>query len=118
MAIGPDTQALGGQSTSIGNNTRAKGNSSVAIGGDDWDIAKTNVGADYQRLTGSTMSSGYQGTETAEAAVAVGVKAMATGALAQPLVRGHTPHKWVQQLIKKKPWLSAQVRARALMQPQ
>ena len=82
VAIGPDAQALGGQSTSIGNNTRAKGNSSVAIGGDDWDLAKTNVGADYQRLTGSTMSAGYQGTETAEAAVAVGVKAMATGALA------------------------------------
>ncbi|OAM22014.1 hypothetical protein A7P89_06190 [Eikenella corrodens] len=82
VAIGPDAKAEGGQSTSIGNNTRAKGNSSVAIGGDDWDLAKTNVGADYQRLTGSAMSAGYQGTETAEAAVAVGVKAMATGALA------------------------------------
>ncbi|GAA8965512.1 YadA-like family protein [Helicobacter pylori] len=82
VAIGPDTQALGAQSTSIGNNTRAKGDSSIAIGGDDWDVAKAKVGANYKRLTGKDMSAGYQGTEAGEAAVAVGVKAMATDALA------------------------------------
>ncbi|OAM16137.1 hypothetical protein A7P85_06910 [Eikenella corrodens] len=81
VAIGPDAQALGGQSTSIGNNTRAKGNSSIAIGSDDWDLAKAQVDADYQRLTGTAMSAGYQSTEAAEAAIAVGVKAQATGAL-------------------------------------
>ena len=81
VAIGPDAQALGGQSTSIGNNTRAKGNSSIAIGSDDWDLAKAQVDADYQRLTGTSMSTGYQSTEAAEAAIAVGVKAQATGAL-------------------------------------
>ena len=81
MAIGPDAQALGGQSTSIGNNTRARGNSSIAIGSDDWDLAKAQVDADYRRLTGTSMSTGYQSTEAAEAAIAVGVKAQATGAL-------------------------------------
>lgn len=81
VAIGPDAQALGGQSTSIGNNTRARGNSSIAIGSDDWDLAKAQVDADYQRLTGTAMSTGYQSTEAAEAAIAVGVKAQATGAL-------------------------------------
>ncbi len=81
VAIGPDAQALGGQSTSIGNNTRAKGNSSIAIGSDDWDLAKAQVDADYQRLTGTAMSTGYQSTEAVEAAIAVGVKAQATGAL-------------------------------------
>ena len=81
VAIGPDTQALGAQSTAIGNNTRAKGDSSIAIGGDDWNVAKAQVGAEYQRLTGTAMSSGFQGTESAEAAIAVGVKAMATGVL-------------------------------------
>ena len=81
VAIGPDAQALGGQSTSIGNNTRAKGNSSIAIGSDDWDLAKAQVDADYRRLTGTSMSTGYQSTEAAEAAIAVGVKAQATGAL-------------------------------------
>ena len=81
VAIGPDAQALGGQSTSIGNNNRAKGNSSIAIGSDDWDLAKAQVDADYQRLTGTAMSAGYQSTEAAEAAIAVGVKAQATGAL-------------------------------------
>ena len=81
VAIGPDAQALGGQSTSIGNNTRARGNSSIAIGSDDWDLAKAQVDADYQRLTGTAMSAGYQSTEAAEAAIAVGVKAQATGAL-------------------------------------
>ena len=82
VAIGPDTQALGAQSTSIGNNTRAKGDSSIAIGGDDWNVAKTKVGANYKLLTGKDMSTDFKGTEAAEAAVAVGVKAMATGALA------------------------------------
>ena len=81
VAIGPDAQALGGQSTSIGNNTRARGNSSIAIGSDDWDLAKAQVDADYRRLTGTSMSTGYQSTEAAEAAIAVGVKAQATGAL-------------------------------------
>ena len=81
VAIGPDAQALGGQSTSIGNNTRARGNSSIAIGSDDWDLAKAQVDADYLRLTGTSMSTGYQSTEAAEAAIAVGVKAQATGAL-------------------------------------
>ena len=81
VAIGPDAQALGGQSTSIGNNTRANGNSSIAIGSDDWDLAKAQVDADYRRLTGTSMSTGYQSTEAAEAAIAVGVKAQATGAL-------------------------------------
>ena len=81
VAIGPDTQALGQQSTSIGNNTRAKGDSSIAIGGDDWNVARAHVNADYQRLTGTAMSTGFQGTEAAEAAIAVGVKAMATGVL-------------------------------------
>lgn len=82
VAIGPDTQALGAQSTSIGNNTRAKGDSSIAIGGDDWNVAKTKVGANYKLLTGKDMSTDFKGTEAAEAAVAVGVKAMATDALA------------------------------------
>ena len=81
VAIGPDTQALGQQSTSIGNNTRAKGDSSIAIGGDDWNVARAHVNADYQRLTGTAMSTGFQGTEAAEAAIAVGVKAQATGVL-------------------------------------
>ena len=81
VAIGPDSQASGGQSTSIGNNTRANGNSSIAIGSDDWDLTKVQVDADYQRLTGTAMSTGYQSTEAAEAAIAVGVKTQATGAL-------------------------------------
>ena len=81
VAIGPDATASGQQSTSIGNNTRAEGDSSIAIGGDDWDIAKESVNTQYKKLTGSDMSSGYQGTKAATAAVAVGVKAQATGAL-------------------------------------
>jgi len=81
VAIGPDATASGQQSTSIGNNTRAAGDSSIAIGGDDWDIAKESVNTQYKKLTGSDMSSGYQGTTAATAAGAVGVKAQATGAL-------------------------------------
>ena len=81
VAIGPEAFASGAQSTSIGNNTRATGASSIAIGGDDWDDAKKSVNAQYKVLTGSDMSSGYQGTTSATAAVAVGVKAQATGAL-------------------------------------
>ena len=81
VAIGPDATASGQQSTSIGNNTRAVGDSSIAIGGDDWDIAKESVNTQYKKLTGSDMSNGYQGTTAATAAVAVGVKAQATGAL-------------------------------------
>ena len=61
VAIGPDAQASGGQSTSIGNNTRAIGDSSIAIGGDDWNVARAHVNADYQRLTGTAMSTGFQG---------------------------------------------------------
>ncbi len=81
VAIGPDAIASGTQSTSIGNNTRATGDSSIAIGGDDWDIAKESVNTQYKKLTGSDMSAGYQNTEAATAAVAVGVKTRATGAL-------------------------------------
>ena len=81
VAIGPDAIASGRQSTSIGNNTRAKGDSSVAIGGDDWDEAKKTVNAQYKALTGSDMAGGYAGTEAATAAVAVGVRALATGSL-------------------------------------
>jgi len=81
VAIGPQAYASGAQSTSIGNNTRATGDSSIAIGGDDWDDAKKSVNAQYKVLTGSDMSGGYQGTTSATAAVAVGVKAQATGAL-------------------------------------
>ena len=81
VAIGPEAYASGAQSTSIGNNTRATGDSSIAIGGDDWDDAKKSVNAQYKALTGSDMSDGYQGTTSATAAVAVGVKAQAKGAL-------------------------------------
>ena len=81
VAIGPQAYASGAQSTSIGNNTRATGDSSIAIGGDDWDDAKKSVNTQYKALTGSDMSDGYQGTTSATAAVAVGVKAQATGAL-------------------------------------
>ena len=81
VAIGPEAYASGAQSTSIGNNTRATGDSSIAIGGDDWDEAKKSVNTQYKALTGSDMSGGYQGTTAATAAVAVGVKAQATGAL-------------------------------------
>ena len=81
VAIGPQAYASGAQSTSIGNNTRATGDSSIAIGGDDWDDAKKSVNTQYKALTGSDMSGGYQGTTSATAAVAVGVKAQATGAL-------------------------------------
>ena len=81
VAIGPDAIASGTQSTSIGNNTRAIGDSSIAIGGDDWDEAKKSVNTQYKKLTGSDMSDGYQNTEAATAAVAVGVKTQATGAL-------------------------------------
>ena len=81
VAIGPDARASGAQSTSIGNNTRATGASSIAIGGDDWDDAKKSVNAQYKVLTGSDMSGGYQSTTATTAAVAVGVKAQATGAL-------------------------------------
>ncbi|WP_168166247.1 ESPR-type extended signal peptide-containing protein, partial [Neisseria sp. HMSC065D04] len=81
VAIGPEAYASGAQSTSIGNNTRATGDSSIAIGGDDWDDAKKSVNTQYKALTGSDMSGGYQGTTSATAAVAVGVKAQATGAL-------------------------------------
>ena len=90
VAIGPDAQATGAQSTSIGNNTRAKGDSSVAIGGDDWDEAKKTVNAQYKALTGSDMAGGYKGTEAATAAVAVGVRAVASGSLSTAFGPGTT----------------------------
>jgi len=90
VAIGPDAQATGAQSTSIGNNTRAKGDSSVAIGGDDWDEAKKTVNAQYKALTGSDMAGGYKGTEAATAAVAVGVRAVASGSLSTAFGPGST----------------------------
>ena len=90
VAIGPEAYASGAQSTSIGNNTRATGDSSIAIGGDDWDDAKKSVNAQYKALTGSDMSDGYQGTTSATAAVAVGVKAQAKGALSTAFGPGTT----------------------------
>ena len=94
VAIGPDAIASGTQSTSIGNNTRATGDSSIAIGGDDWNIVRTKpvaaagnkqVHKVFQELTGMEMradsSSTFKGTTSADAAVAVGVKAYAEGVL-------------------------------------
>ncbi|WP_256364787.1 ESPR-type extended signal peptide-containing protein, partial [Neisseria sp. HMSC31F04] len=94
VAIGPDAIASGTQSTSIGNNSRATGDSSIAIGGDDWNIVRTKpvaaagnkqVHKVFQELTGMEMradsSSTFKGTISADAAVAVGVKAYAEGVL-------------------------------------
>ena len=94
VAIGPDTQASGVQSTSIGNNTRATGDSSIAIGGDDWNMVRTKpvaaagnkrVHEVFQELTGMEMQGdiypNFKGTTSADAAVAVGVKAHAEGVL-------------------------------------
>ncbi|RKW43481.1 MAG: hypothetical protein D8B60_01690, partial [Moraxella sp.] len=94
VAIGPDAIASGTQSTSIGNNTRATGDSSIAIGGDDWNIVRTKqveaagnkqVHEVFQELTGMKMradsGSTFKGTTSADAAVAVGVKAYAKGVL-------------------------------------
>ena len=95
VAIGPDAVASGTQSTSIGNNTRAEGDSSIAIGGDDWDIVRNKTVAAaknkpvhqvFQELTGMEMAAdqprnSFKGTSSADAAVAVGVKAYADGVL-------------------------------------
>ena len=94
VAIGPDAIASGTQSTSIGNNTRATGDSSIAIGGDDWNTVRTKqvaaagnkqVHEVFQELTGMQMRadniSTFKGTTSADAAVAVGVKAYAEGVL-------------------------------------
>ena len=94
VAIGPDAIASGTQSTSIGNNTRATGDSSIAIGGDDWNTVRTKqvaaagnkqVHEVFQELTGMKMradsGSTFKGTTSADAAVAVGVKAYAKGVL-------------------------------------
>ncbi|MGP1606453.1 MAG: ESPR-type extended signal peptide-containing protein, partial [Moraxella sp.] len=95
VAIGPDAIASGTQSTSIGNNTRATGDSSIAIGGDDWNIVRTKqvaaagnklVHQVFEELTGMEMKydaakEDWKGTTSADAAVAVGVKAYAEGVL-------------------------------------
>ena len=97
VAIGPDAIASGAQSTSIGNNTRATGDSSIAIGGDDWNIVREKtveaagnkqVHQVYQDLTGVEMKrqgqaygNPFKGTTAGDAAVAVGVTALAEGVL-------------------------------------
>ncbi len=97
VAIGPDAIASGAQSTSIGNNTRATGDSSIAIGGDDWNIVREKTVAAagnkqvhqiYQDLTGVEMKkqgqaygNPFKGTTAGDAAVAVGVTALAEGVL-------------------------------------
>ena len=97
VAVGPDAVASGAQSTSIGNNTRATGDSSIAIGGDDWNIVRTKAVAAagnkqvhqiYQDLTGVEMkqqgvayNNPFKGTTAGDAAVAIGVTALAEGVL-------------------------------------
>uniref|UniRef100_UPI00131C92EB ESPR-type extended signal peptide-containing protein n=1 Tax=Neisseria sicca TaxID=490 RepID=UPI00131C92EB len=97
IALGPDAIASGTQSTSIGNNTRATGDSSIAIGGDDWNIVRTKqvaaagnklVHQVFEELTGMPMKqqgeaygNPFKGTTAGDAAVAIGVAALAEGAL-------------------------------------
>ena len=97
VAIGPDAIASGAQSTSIGNNTRAIGDSSIAIGGDDWNVVRTKqvaaagnkqVHQVFEELTGMPMKqqgeaykNPFKGTTAGDAAVAVGVTALAEGVL-------------------------------------
>ncbi len=97
VAIGPDAIASGAQSTSIGNNTRAIGDSSIAIGGDDWNVVRTKKVAEagnkqvhqvFEELTGMPMkaqgeafNNPFKGTTAGDAAVAIGVAALAEGAL-------------------------------------
>ena len=97
IALGPDAISSGTQSTSIGNNTRATGDSSIAIGGDDWNIVREKTVAAagnkqvhqvYQDLTGVEMKrqgqaygNPFKGTTAGDAAVAVGVTALAEGVL-------------------------------------
>ena len=104
VAIGPDAIASGTQSTSIGNNTRAEGDSSIAIGGDDWNIVRTKQVAAagnkqvyqvFKELTGLEMkedvkTTDWKGTTSADAAVAVGVKAYADGVLSTAFGSGTT----------------------------
>ena len=97
IALGPDAISSGTQSTSIGNNTRATGDSSIAIGGDDWNIVRTKqvaaagnklVHQVFEELTGmpmkqqgQTYGNPFKGTTAGDAAVAIGVTALAEGAL-------------------------------------
>ena len=97
VAIGPDAIASGAQSTSIGNNTRAIGDSSIAIGGDDWNVVRTKqvaaagnkqVHQVFEELTGMPMKqqgeaykNPFKGTTAGDAAVAIGVTALAEGVL-------------------------------------
>ena len=97
IALGPDAISSGTQSTSIGNNTRATGDSSIAIGGDDWNIVREKTVAAvgnklvhqvFEELTGMPMKkqgqaygNPFKGTTAGDAAVAIGVTALAEGAL-------------------------------------
>ena len=87
-------RAFGDQSIAIGANTIAEGNSSIAIGNDDVDRTNTittnytdsegnkttgTIGDAYNALTGKSLMDGgqYRDTRSKEAAVAIGVKALA-----------------------------------------
>ena len=87
-------RAFGDQSIAIGANTIAEGNSSIAIGNDDVDRTNTittkytnlkgeettgTIGDAYNALTGKSLMDGgqYRDTKSKEAAVAIGVKALA-----------------------------------------
>ena len=90
---GEGARAYGDQSIAIGSNTIARGNSSIAIGNDDVDKTdeiettytdlegnrKTeSIGKAYKALTGQSLGPKvYQDTTSKEAAVAIGVKAVA-----------------------------------------
>ena len=92
-AAGEGARAYGDQSIAIGSNTIARGNSSIAIGNDDVDKTdeiettytdlegntKTDkIGNAYKALTGQSLGPKvYQDTTSKEAAVAIGVKAVA-----------------------------------------
>ena len=92
-AAGDGARAYGDQSIAIGSNTIARGNSSIAIGNDDVDKTdeiettytdlegnrKTeSIGKAYKALTGQSLGPKvYQDTTSKEAAVAIGVKAVA-----------------------------------------
>ena len=90
---GEGARAYGDQSIAIGSNTIARGNSSIAIGNDDVDKTdeiettytdlegnrKTeSIGKAYKALTGQSLGPKvYQDTTSKEAAIAIGVKAVA-----------------------------------------
>ena len=90
---GEGARAYGDQSIAIGSNTIARGNSSIAIGNDDVDKTDTikttytdleghrkedTIGNAYKALTGQSLGPKvYQDTTSKEAAVAIGVKAVA-----------------------------------------